>query len=264
MLELHFADTRSAQTLSTFDNHNMFSHSMYMQNVPHPSSLGLVVLGMLVGEPMHAYRMQKLLKLWGKDKVVNIRRPASIYQTIERLIRLELVDVRKTVQTESHPDRIVYGLTAKGRSTLRIWLREMLTIVEEEFPNFPAAVSMLVLLTPDEAKASFENRAEAVRAAIKQLDAEKQAAGDVPRLFLLEDAYRTALLEAELTWLKAAISDLASGALSWDEEWVRSIAAQHKPPHEEESTGSDQRSHKAAQLPSKGKRKPQAKNRAGN
>jgi len=241
----------------------MVSHSMGMKNVPHSSSLGLVVLGMLVGEPMHAYRMQKLLKLWGKDKVVNIRRPASIYQTIERLIRLELVDVRKTVQTESHPDRIVYGLTAKGGSTLRIWLREMLTTVGEEFPNFPAAVSMLVLLTPTEAKASFENRAEVIKAALKQLDKEKQAAGDVPRLFLLEDAYRTALLEAELTWLEAAISDLASGALSWNEEWIRSIAAQHKPPREEESTDSDHRGHKADKLPITGKRRTQAKNRAG-
>jgi DNA-binding PadR family transcriptional regulator len=241
----------------------MFSHSMAMKNAPHPSSLGLVVLGMLVDEPMHAYRMQKLLKLWGKDKVVNIRRPASIYQTIERLIRLELVDVRRTVQTESHPDRIVYGLTARGRSTLRIWLREMLTVVGEEFPDFPAAVSMLVLLTPDEAKASFENRAEAIKAALKQLDEDKQAAGDVPRLFLLEDAYRTALLEAELTWLEVAISDLASGSLSWNEEWIRSIAAQHKPPHEEESTDSDLRIHKKAKLSSKEKRKPQAKNRAG-
>ena len=189
---------------------------MAMKNAPHPSSLGLVVLGMLVDEPMHAYRMQKLLKLWGKDKVVNIRRPAKYLSenVIERLIRLELVDVRRTVQTERHPDRIVYGLTARGRSTLRIWLREMLTVVGEDFPDFPAAVSMLGLLTPDEAKASFENRAEAIKAALKQLDENKQAAGDVPRLFLLEDAYRTALLEAERTWLEVAISDLASGSLS--------------------------------------------------
>ncbi len=212
---------------------------MAMKLDARSSSLGLVVLGMLIDEPMHVYRMQKLLKLWGKDKVVNIRRSASIYQTIERLIRLELVDVRKTVQTESHPDRIVYGITAKGRSTLRVWLREMLSAVGGEFPDFPAAVSMLALLTPEDALGSFKVRAEAIEVALKELEEEKRAAGDVPRLFLLEDAYRTALLEAELVWLRSTISDLEDGSLSWNEEWIRSIAAQHKPAHQDENAASE-------------------------
>ena len=240
----------------------MVSHNMSMANTPRPSSLGLVVLGMLIAEPMHAYRMQKLLKLWGKDKVVNIRRPASIYQAIERLIRLELVNVWKTVQTESHPDRIVYGITEKGRSTLTTWLREMLTTVGDEFPNFPAAVSMLALLTPEDAKASFERRAEAIKVALKQLEEGKQAAGDIPRLFLLEDAYRTVLLEAELTWLSAAISDLVSGSLSWDEQWVRSIAAQHTPPHEDDTVESELDNDKTTTLSGNARRKSRPKNRA--
>jgi DNA-binding PadR family transcriptional regulator len=212
---------------------------MAMKIDSRPSALGLVVLGMLIDEPMHVYRMQKLLKLWGKDKVVNIRRSASIYQTIERLIRLGLVDVRRTVQTESHPDRIVYGITANGRSTLRVWLREMIASVEGEFPNFPAAVSMLALLTPEDAQASFKVRAEAIKGALKQLEEDIQAAGDVPRLFLLEDVYRTTVLEAELRWLLATISEMESGSLHWTEEWIRSISAQHKPPPQDESTASE-------------------------
>jgi DNA-binding PadR family transcriptional regulator len=245
------------------DKHSMFRHTMSMANISGPSSLGLVVLGMLIDEPMHAYRMQKLLKLWGKDKVVNIRRPASIYQTIERLIRLELVNIRKTVQTESHPDRIVYGITAKGRSTLRKWLREMLTTVGAEFPDFPAAVSMLALLTPQDAKASFEIRVKGVKAALRELKNDKEAAGAVPRLFLLEDAYRTTLLEAELAWLLAAISDFSNGSLAWDEEWVRSIAAQHDPLYQEKNI--DRESHRGKKILrlSNAKRKPQLKKRAG-
>jgi DNA-binding PadR family transcriptional regulator len=243
------------------DNQNMVSHIMAMP-ISRRSSLGLVVLGMLIDEPMHAYRMQKLLKLWGKDKVVNIRRPASIYQTIERLIRLELVTVRKTVQTESHPDRIVYGITAKGRSTLRTWLRETLTTVGAEFPDFPAGVSMLALLTPDDAKAAFEIRAEGIKVALKQLEMDKQGARGVPRLFLLEDSYRSALLEAELTWLLAAISDLANGSLSWDEKWVRSIAAKHQPACQDETVDSAPQADKTASRPTKSRRKPQPNKRA--
>lgn len=217
----------------------MFSHNMAMKIDARPSALSLVVLGMLIDEPMHVYRMQKLLRLWGKDKVINIRRSASIYQTIERLIRLGLVDVRKTVQTESHPDRIVYGITVNGRSTLRVWLREMLASVGGEFPNFPAAVSMLALLTPEDAQASFKVRAEAINTALKQLEEDMQAAGDVPRLFLLEDAYRSTILEAELRWLLATIAEMESGSLHWTEEWIRSIAAQHKPPPQDENAASE-------------------------
>ena len=207
----------------------MASYNMTMKNIPRSSSLGLVVLGMLIKEPMHAYRMQKLMKSWGKDKVVNVRRRASIYQTLERLLGLGLIEVRQTVQSESHPDRIVYGITDEGRHTVKAWLREMLTTVGADFPNFPAAVSMLVLLTPADAKKQFEIRADAVRNELTKLEAEKRAAGDLPQLFLLEDAYRIALLNAEFVWLQAAIADFSNGSLNWNEKWVRDIAAKFTP-----------------------------------
>ena len=206
-----------------------------MKKTAHPSSLGLVLLSMLVKEPMHAYRMQKLIKQWGKDKVVNVRRPASVYQTIDRLLRLGLVELRETVQTESHPDRIVYEITDQGRDTAKAWLREMLTAVGSDFPDFPAAVSMLVMLTPRDAQKHLEIRAAAVQSALKKLEAEEEEAGDLPRLFLLEDAYRTVLLEAELTWLETTIEDLVTESLTWSEEWVRGIAEKFTP-HDPEAT----------------------------
>jgi DNA-binding PadR family transcriptional regulator len=189
------------------------------------SSLGLIILGMLIEQPMHAYRMQKLIKERGKDKVVNVRQRASVYQTLERLLRLGLIEIGETVQTESHPDRIVYVITDRGRDTAKTWLREMLTTVGADFPEFPAAVSVLVMLTPDDARQQFEIRADAVRKELNKLDAEKREAGELPRLFLLEDAYRAALLEAELTWLQAVIADLGNGSLTWNEQWLREIAA---------------------------------------
>jgi DNA-binding PadR family transcriptional regulator len=189
----------------------MYIHNMSKKKEARPSSLGVVVLGMLTGEPMHAYRMQKLMKLWGKDTVVNIRRPTSVYQTVERLLRLGLIEILKTVQKDNRPDRIVYQITDQGRVTVKAWLNNMLQTVGSEFPDFPAAVSMLVLLTPDEARSSFEIRARAVMVELSRLEDQKRKAGDLPRLFLLEDAYRTALLEAERVWLQSAISDLAEG-----------------------------------------------------
>jgi DNA-binding PadR family transcriptional regulator len=174
------------------------------------SSLGLILLGLLFEEPMHAYRMQKLIKERGQDKVVNVRQRASVYQTLERLLRRGLIQIRETVQTESHPDRIVYAITNQGRDMAASWLREMLANVGSDFPEFPAAVSVLTMLTPDDARKQLEIRADAVRKELSKLDSEKRKADELHRLSLLEDAYRTAVLEAELVWLQSVISDLAT------------------------------------------------------
>ena len=174
------------------------------------SSLGLILLNLLFEGPMHAYGMQKLIKQRGKDKVVNVRQPASVYQTLDRLLRLGLIQIRETVQTESHPDRIVYEITNPGRDMAASWLREMLANVGSDFPEFPAAVSVLTMLAPDDARKQFEIRAEAVGKELSKLDSEKRKADELHRLFLLEDAYRTAVLEAELVWLRSVISHLAA------------------------------------------------------
>ena len=59
---------------------------------PRRSALALTVLWQLMNEPMHVYRMQKLFEAQGKDRVVNVRARASLYQTIERLQRHGLVE----------------------------------------------------------------------------------------------------------------------------------------------------------------------------
>ena len=193
---------------------------------PRRSSLGMMVLCILSQGPMHPYRVQKLIRQWGKDRVVNVRQRGSVYQTLGRLQRLGLIEVQGTVQTESHPDRTIYALTDLGRSTAKTWLLEILGTVEEEFPAFPAGVSVLVMLTPEEVRKQFELRASAVRSALSKFAAERKEWKDLPRLFLLEDEYRAAVLAAELKWLQAVIADLRSGALDWNEQWARKIAAQ--------------------------------------
>ena len=63
---------------------------------------------------MHVYRMQKLFEAQGKDRVVNLRARASLYQTIERLVRHGLVEVAETIACEGYPDRVVYAITDAG------------------------------------------------------------------------------------------------------------------------------------------------------
>jgi DNA-binding PadR family transcriptional regulator len=196
-----------------------------MAKSPQRSSLGLIVLWLLVEGPMHVYRMQKLLEQYGKDRVVNVRSRASLYQTIERLVRLGLVEVRETVRTEGHPDRILYAITDAGRETATEWLREMLRTTGGEYPEFIAAVSMLFGLAPDDARAQLELRAERLAAALADAESELAAHPELPRLFLLEEEYRRAVLEAELSWVRGVIADLREGRLTWSEQWLRGLAA---------------------------------------
>lgn len=199
-------------------------------SAPQRSSLALLVLWLLYEKPQHVYGMQKLIEAQGKDRVVNVRSRGSLYQTIERLVRHGLVEVSETVRVEGYPDRILYAITDAGREVAREWLREVLRTVGGEYPDFIAAVSILFGLPPDDARAQLEERER--RLAAELADTEAALAGPpagLPRLFLLEEEYRKALLDAQLAWLRGVIADLRDGRLDWNEQWLRDVAAAFLP-----------------------------------
>ncbi|MCZ7427548.1 PadR family transcriptional regulator [Micromonospora sp. WMMA1949] len=183
------------------------------------SPLAMMVLALLVEEPMHAYRMQQLIREREKHDVVNVAQRNSIYQTIERLRRDELIRVAETRREEGRPERIVYALTPAGRSTLDGWLADALATPAREFPEFPAALSFLPILPPEEAARRLDQRAGAIEARLREREA-ALAGVQLPRLFLVEDEYQLTLLRAELDWVRALVADLRSGALTWSGEWL--------------------------------------------
>lgn len=194
-----------------------------------PSSLGLIVLWLLVARPMHVYGMQKLIETFGKDKVVNVRSRASLYQALERLVRNELVEVHETVRSEGYPDRVVYAVTDAGRAAAAQWLRDMLRTTGTEYPEFIAAVSVLFGLEPDDARAQLQERADRLAAELAETDAVFAENPGLPRLFLLEEEYRKTMLEAQLAWLRGVIDDMRERRLDWSQEWLREIAAAFLP-----------------------------------
>lgn len=197
------------------------------------STLGLIVLWQLFEGPKHVYGIQKQLEQQGKDRVVNVRARASLYQALERLQRLGLVEVQETVRGAGYPDRVVYAITEAGRATAREWLRDMLRTTGGEYPDFIAAVSILFGLAPDDARAQLEHRAETLAAELADTEAQLESNPELPRLFLLEEEYRRAVLGAELAWLRGVITDLENGRLTWSEEWLQEIAAALHPPEDD-------------------------------
>jgi DNA-binding PadR family transcriptional regulator len=189
------------------------------------SPTALAVLGMLMEEPLHPYRMQRLIKERGKDEVINVTQRASLYQTIQRLEREGLITAQKTVRDDKRPERTVYEITEKGRDMALEWMREMLSTVTREYPEFPAAISFLPLLTPNDVLGRLEQRAKIIESELRRIDGVLREAQAVPRLFLLEMEYLRALHATELSWVNGVVEDLHAERITWTDEWLRQIAA---------------------------------------
>jgi DNA-binding PadR family transcriptional regulator len=183
------------------------------------SPSAVAVLSLLVVGPLHPYGMQRLIKLWGKDQVVNVGQRANLYKTIKRLHEAGLITVRKTERDQLYPERTVYELTDEGRQQGPAWLSEMLATPRNEFPEFPAALSLAMLLGPEKVCVVLEQRALVLRGTLARLEADlERYSGSLPRVTQLETEYQCAMTAAELNWLDGVTDDLRTGDLTWAEE----------------------------------------------
>ncbi|MEO3821922.1 PadR family transcriptional regulator [Plantactinospora sp. B24E8] len=185
-------------------------------STPRRSVLALALLSMLVEEPMHAYRMQQLIKERRKDDVVNVSQRNSVYQTIQRLVRDGLAEISSTERADNRPERTMYRITDAGRATLTEWLRAMLSTPAPEYPEFPAALSFLPNLSPADAVAALTTRVARLEEQLTALDSEiAQVASFLPRLFAIETEYRRTVLAAELAYVRELAEELRAERISW-------------------------------------------------
>lgn len=187
------------------------------------SPLALAVLALLAYKPLHPYGVQRLLKEWGKEKVVNVGQRASLYKTMERLTAAGLIAVRETERDQQYPERTVYEITDAGREAARAWLDDIVRAPKPEYPEFPAALSFAMLLEPEAVLAALRERQSVVEKALakaKQDVADARQWG-LPKVTLLDDAYLVAVTEAESQWIEGVVAELESGALTWGLEALR-------------------------------------------
>ncbi len=175
--------------------------------------LDVAVLALLEAGPLHPYGLQQLIRRWGKDAVLNVAQRGGLYKAVRRLDAAGLVEVRQTERGGRFPERTVYALTDAGRSAGRERLTELLATPQAEFPAFPAALSLAMLLGPGRLRAALERRAGALRHQVAAVPA--TGAAPLPRVAVIEAEYRRAVLAAELGWVDAVVADLRSGALTW-------------------------------------------------
>jgi DNA-binding PadR family transcriptional regulator len=187
-----------------------------MTSKRRPSPLALAVLGLLGAGPLHPYGMQRLIKLWGKDQVVNVGQRSNLYKTINRLRHDGLITVLQTERDQQFPERTIYELTDAGREAVLEWLTDMVSTPRNEFPELPAALSFIMLLGPEQTLAVLERRAALLGETVAGLDRDLAGySGTIPRVTLLETEYARAVADAELTWINSVIDDLRTGSLTW-------------------------------------------------
>jgi DNA-binding PadR family transcriptional regulator len=180
--------------------------------------LGLAVLKLLHERPMHPYEMQQLIRERCTDFVIKVR-AGSLYHTVERLHRTQLIEPVETGRDGRRPERTVYACTEAGRDEYLDNLRDLIRYPEEEYPVFGAAVEMLDTLDRVEAQRLLEARTTAleVRLAAGEQVAMSLAKRGLPRIAFLETEYAMAMHRAELAWVRDLIDDIKTGQLPWDQ-----------------------------------------------
>src|SRR5258705_12930587 len=107
----------------------------------------LTVLVFLRLRAMHPYELQSIIKITHKDDFLQLK-PGSLYNSIERLLDAELIEVAATTRSGRRPERTVYRITKAGCEEMVKWLRELLERPGPDSTWFYAALSFLAALEP--------------------------------------------------------------------------------------------------------------------
>jgi DNA-binding PadR family transcriptional regulator len=184
------------------------------------SLLALAVLATVVQRPMHRYEMASVMRARGKDRDMNIKW-GSVYTVVQNLERNGYLESIGVTRQGARPERTMYQITDAGRDELVAWTRELIAEPEAEHTRFVAGLSVLAVLTPQDAADLLDRRLERLTESIETLRAELQQAAEVPRLFLIEDEYRIAMTQAEADWTRSLLDELSTGTFPHLDVWHR-------------------------------------------
>lgn len=174
--------------------------------------MALAVLATVVQRPMHRYEIASLMRAQGKDQDMDVKW-GSLYTVVQNLAKHGFLEVVGTSRQGARPERTVYQITEAGRQEMLDWTRELVSTPEPEHPKFAAGLSVQMILPPDEVIALLRARLGRLEESI----AARRAAitgylREVPRLFLVEDEFAVAMVEAEAAWVRALLEELTSGS----------------------------------------------------
>jgi DNA-binding PadR family transcriptional regulator len=183
--------------------------------------LALAVLSYLTQGPMHPYQLSRTLRDNGDERSIKFNH-GSLYMVVQQLTKAGLIAEVETTRVGQRPERTVYELTDTGRGELRDWLRELVGEPQHEYPQFVAALSLIGALPPEEVVELLRGRLRRLdgqRGEIRELIGNALADGVHP-LFLVEEDYRLALLNADSSFTEEFIARIENPATGWRRQWA--------------------------------------------
>lgn len=182
--------------------------------------LALTVLSYLTRGPMHPYDLVRTLRANADERSVKFT-SASVYMVIQQLAKAGFVAEHETLRTGMRPERTTYALTEAGRREWRQWLRDLIENPHYEYPQFVVALSLLAALPPEEVAGLLRKRSRHVaqaRARAREMIDQATAGGLAP-LFLVDEEYRVALLDAEQAFLEKLTERITDPDNGWAGPW---------------------------------------------
>ena len=160
----------------------------------------LLILWLLAEQPLHGYRIQKILGDPGLAFWFRIE-DASIYSMLRNLVKGGFARLQGEEQEGQGPSRTVYRITPSGRKELRRLLESAWQTLEPSREVFCAGLAAADELEAAEIRHLLAERATALLRRRERLD---QVARGAPSGLL---ARREAtLLDAEIAWLEKEIN----------------------------------------------------------
>jgi DNA-binding PadR family transcriptional regulator len=183
---------------------------------------------------MHPYELSRTLREHGDARSIKFNH-GSLYMVVGQLAKAGYITEVETSRAGQRPERTVYALTDAGRAEFRDWLAELVAEPQHEYPRFVAALSLIAALPPDEVVRLLHHRLDRLqesRAEIRGLIDTTLAQG-VPELFLIEEEYRLALLDAETSFVEEFIEKITDPHTGWGPAWAAFHGQTGPPPKEE-------------------------------
>ncbi len=184
--------------------------------------LALGVLSYLSRQPMHPYELGRTLKANGDARSIRFTH-GSLYMVVGQLADRGLIEAQERSRSGQRPERTTYAITEPGRAELHAWLGELVADPQHEYPRFVTALSLIGALHPDEVVALLRTRLERLGATHAEIRAliDETVAGGVHPLFLVEEDYRLALLDAEIAFVERFIARITDPATGWGPLWAQ-------------------------------------------
>lgn len=185
--------------------------------------LALAVLACLWERPMYPYEMTTTMRERGKEDSIRLNF-GSLYAVIKSLEKNGFIEVAQTEREGNRPERVVYTITDSGRREAAEWMRDLIGTPVKEYPAFETGLSLLPMLAPEVAADLLEQRRDLIDVELASRRRVRDTVTGLPELFMVEDSYRVAMLEAERAYVADLASRIRDGSLGgypwWEQLWA--------------------------------------------